>query len=195
MNASSESGLWATWMVVIGRKEGSLCDGTCRGERGVDVVPVQEILGEGCGALGRLRGEQAHIERSGACVAALEPCDARREDEPEQMCRTRLQDGVRLGARERGVAAHLPQPPEVVALVEIEGADHLVRGTCHRKEGAYGVLATGFVLRHDAVVEPLGALLRGELADVGRARRGARRRTSRVGRRTDRSGALHVGAI
>src|SRR5829696_7943193 len=142
MNASSESGLWATWMVVIGRKEGSLRGGTCRGECGVDVVPVQQILREGRGALGRLGGEQPRIEPASACVTALEPCDARREDEAEQVCRTRRQDGVRLGARERGIAAHLPQAPEVVALVEIERADHLVGGARHRKEGAYGVLAT-----------------------------------------------------
>src|SRR5687768_4703289 len=124
MNASSESGLWATWMVVIGRSEGSLRGGTRRGERGVDVVPVQEVFGECRRALGRLRGEEPRVEGAGACVAPLKARDARSEDEPEQVGRARAEDGVGLGARERGVAAHFPESAEIVALVEVEGADH-----------------------------------------------------------------------
>src|SRR4029079_1654650 len=115
MNASSESGLWATWMVVIGRGEGSLRSGARRGNGGVDVVPVQEVLGERGRALRRLGGEEPRIQRAGACVAPLHACDAGGEDEPEQVRGPRLQDRVGLRAREGRVAADLTQPAQVVA--------------------------------------------------------------------------------
>src|SRR5678816_3092125 len=94
MNASSESGLWATWMVVIGWGEGSLGGGTGRGERGVDVVPMQEILGERGRTLRRLGGEEPGVERTSAGGAAFHARDPRGEDEPEQVRRPRFQDRV-----------------------------------------------------------------------------------------------------
>src|SRR5690349_19311247 len=115
MNASSESGLWATWMVVIGKGRGSLRSGTRRGERGVDDVPVRRIFGKCRGALLRLGGNESRVESAGACVASLHARDAGGEDEPEQMGRPRLQDRVGLRARERRVAADLAEPAEVVA--------------------------------------------------------------------------------
>src|SRR3954469_3227657 len=153
MNASSESGLWATWIVVIKSLRGR----ADRGERGIDVVLMEEVLGERGGALGWRRRAQRAIECAGSRVVLLQARDARGEDQPEEVGRALLQDGVGLGARERGVAPHLAQPTEVVPLVEIERVEHLVRGTGHREEGANGVLPSRFVLRHDAIVEPLGA--------------------------------------
>ena len=173
MNASSESGLWATWMVVIGSGRGI----TSAAERAAASAAsmsfwCRRYSGSCRRAFGRLRGERAARRSARARgVAPLQLRDARGEDEPEQVRRARPEDGVGLGACERGVAADLAQPAEVVALVEVERADHLVGGARHREEGAHGVLAARLVLGHDAVVQPLGALLRGELADVGRARR------------------------
>src|SRR3954470_18716200 len=130
MNASSESGLWATWMVVIGSFRG----GARRGERGVDVVLVQEVLGQRGGPLSGFRGEEPGVEGTGARFVLLEARDARRQDEPEQMRGTLREDRVRLGAREGEIAAHLAEPAEVVALVEVERLDHLVGGARHREE-------------------------------------------------------------
>src|SRR5215213_9647193 len=115
MNASSESGLWATWMVVIG--ESSLRSGARRGERGVDVVLVEAILGQRGRALGRFRGDEPRVERTGAGVAPFHASHACREDEPKEVRRPRRQNGVALRARERGIAAHLAEPAEVVALI------------------------------------------------------------------------------
>src|SRR5689334_190974 len=112
MNASSESGLWATWIVVIKSLRGR----ADRGERGIDVVLVEQILGERSGALGRCRGDQPRIECAGLRLVLLQPGDACREDQPEEMGRTLLKDRVRLGPRESGVAPHFAQPTEVVAL-------------------------------------------------------------------------------
>src|SRR5512138_1984201 len=122
MNASSESGLWATWMVVIGWGEGSLRSGTRCGERGVDVVPMQEVLRERGRAFRRFGGEKPRVECTGAGVAPFHARDARGEDEPEQVSRPSLEDGVGLRARERSVATDLTQPSEVVPLVEVERA-------------------------------------------------------------------------
>src|SRR5215203_5626073 len=104
MNASSESGLWATWMVVIGRGMRSLRGGAHRGERGVDVAPVQEVLGERRRALRRLGGEEPRVERAGAGVAPFHAGDARGEDEAEQVRGPRREDRVGLRPSERGVA-------------------------------------------------------------------------------------------
>src|SRR5829696_4096768 len=123
MNASSESGLWATWIVVIGGR--SLRSGA-GGERGVDVVLVQEVLRQAGRTLGRLRGEESRVERTGARLAPLHAGHSRREDEPEQVGRPRREDGVGLRAGEHSVTAHLAEPAEVVALVEVERPDHLV---------------------------------------------------------------------
>src|SRR5678815_4565320 len=117
MNASSESGLWATWMVVIGSGKRSLRSGTRRGERGIDVVPVQEVLGERRRALRRLRGEESRVERAGARVALLHAGDPCGEDEAEQVRRPRREDRVGLGAGEHRVPADLAEPAEVVAPV------------------------------------------------------------------------------
>ena len=57
MNASSESGLWATWMVI--GIESAARDAPGFFERGVDVVLVEEILVEGRGALRGLGGDEA----------------------------------------------------------------------------------------------------------------------------------------
>src|SRR5688572_20926135 len=133
MNASSESGLWATWMVVIGEGEGSqgsLRCGACRGDRPIDVVPVQEVLGQRGRAFGRLGGEQARIERTGADVVPFHARRASSQDEPEQMRRSCAEDGIRLRARERGVASDLAQPPQIVALVEGERIERLVDDAC-----------------------------------------------------------------
>src|SRR5829696_10160888 len=136
MNASSESGLWATWMVVIGGE--SLRRSSGRGERGVDVVLVQQVLGQTSRTLGRLRGEESRVERTCTRVAPLQARDARRENEPEQMRRPRREDGVRLSAGERGVAPDLAEPAQIVALVKVERADHFVCRAGHRQEGAHG---------------------------------------------------------
>src|SRR6476620_2484069 len=171
MNASSESGLWATWIVVIK----SLRGGANRGERGVDVVLVEEILRQRDRAFGRYGGDQPRIERAGARLVLFQPGDARGEDQPQQMRRALSKDGVGLRVCQPYVAAHLTQTTEVVALVEVERIQHLVGGTRHREEGAHGVLPAGLVLRHDAVVETLGALFRSQLADVRRTRHRTRR--------------------
>src|SRR5215211_4201477 len=118
MNASSESGLWATWMVVIGGE--SLRSSAGRGERGVDVVLVQEVLGQARRALDRFRGDEPGLERPGARVVPLHASRARGEEEPEQVGRPGGEDGVGLGAGERGIATHFTQPAEVVPLIEIE---------------------------------------------------------------------------
>src|SRR5438046_1950728 len=122
MNASSESGLWATWIVVIK----SLRGGADRGERGIDVVLVEQVLGERGGAFGRFRGDQPCIERPGARLVLFQAGDARGEDQSQEMRRALLKDGVGLGTRERSVAAHFTQAAEVVSLVEVERIQHLV---------------------------------------------------------------------
>src|SRR4051812_10303733 len=101
MNASSESGLWATWIVVIK----SLRGGTDRGERGVDVVLVEQIFGERRRSLGWFGREQSRIQGAGAGVVLLQAGDARGEDQSEKVRGPLLQDGIGLGSRERGVAA------------------------------------------------------------------------------------------
>src|SRR5690348_10796038 len=153
MNASSESGLWATWIVVIKSLRGR----ADRGERGIDVVLVEQVLGERGGTFGRRGRDQPGVERAGARLVLLQPSDARGEDEAEEVRRALLKDGVGLGARERGVASDFAQPAKVIALVEVERIEHLVGGARHRQEGPDGVLPAGLVLRHDAVVESFGA--------------------------------------
>src|SRR3982751_1933658 len=196
MNASSESGLWATWIVVIS----SLRGGAHRGERGVDVVLVKQVLGEPGRAFGRSRRDEASIERTGARFILLQPCDTRAEDQTEEMRRALLEDGVRLRPRERGVAGDFARAAEIIPLIEVQRVEHLVGGARHRHEGADGVLSPGLVLRHDAVIEALGPLLGSELADVGWPRhraggctRGARRFAGWRG--ADWRRALHVRAI
>src|SRR4051794_13020337 len=163
MKASSESGLWATWMVVIS----SFLWLARRGERGIDVVLVEQVFGQRRGALSWFRGEELGVERAGAGVVLLHARRAGAEDETEQMGGAGGEDGVGFGARERGVAADFAEPAQVVALIEVEWGDHLVGGARHGEERLHGLGATGLVLGHDAVVEPFGALLGRHLADVG----------------------------
>src|SRR6478735_2298651 len=125
MNASSESGLWATWIVVIKK---SLRGGADRGERGIDVILVVHVLGERGRALGRRRGDQAGVECAGLRLVLLQAGDPRGEDQPEEMRRALLEDGVGLCTRERRVASHFAQAAEVVPLVEVERIQHLVGG-------------------------------------------------------------------
>ena len=76
------------------------------------------------------------------------------------MIRVLREDRVGLGAGERLVARDRGDATHVVALVEVERAEHLVGGDRHRREELHAVGAAALVLAHHAVVETHGALRR-----------------------------------
>src|SRR2546430_799831 len=106
MNASSESGLWATWMVVDKGLEGLGCGG--RGlrtarlcETGVDLVHVLHVLVELLCPLGGRRGDEAAHEFALGARLAAQPRGVRGEEKAEQMCGLSFENGIRLRPRER----------------------------------------------------------------------------------------------
>src|SRR5215207_3871305 len=167
MNASSEAAGWATWTTrgsVMGTP--ALFTAARMLQRASDVGAVACVLGELLRELGRRGGDELALVLAGDRGVGAHAC---REGESEEVVRLRAQNGVGLRLRHGVIARHLTDPPEVVALVGVEGADQLVGAHRHRREDEQAVALSLLVVAHHAVEEARRTLLGREARDVGGA--------------------------
>lgn len=118
---------------------------------------------------GGVCGDESSLQSLALSGSLLENRDASAEDQAEQMSGILGENRVGLRPGERHSARSFGNAAEVVALVRVQRGQHAVRFDRHRSEKEDTV---GFAFTrqdHHPVEQSVGALLRGELRDIGSA--------------------------
>jgi hypothetical protein len=149
------------------------------GERNVDVILMQQILGQlllALGALGLGKPLEVCGFRAGIATKAR---GARCQDQAEEVIRLRGEDGVGLRLGKRRIARDLGKSPQVISLIDTENTERFVCLQCHGEEEANAVIAASLGGAHDPIVEPFRALGGRKSGDVRRTRSAGRLRFNR----------------
>src|SRR5690242_10775416 len=183
MNASSESGLWATRMVRtamawmrVGEKvwralRSSAHRFLCLIDSGRDLGLVSLVFRALLRQLRCLCGDETPLHALGSrAVARI----ARRRDgqnETKKMSGVLRENRIGLRARHWRRTGDFRDPSHVVARVGILSRQHHVGGDAHLREKGGAVFLALRIEAHDAVIEPVGALARRQRRNVGSANR------------------------
>src|SRR4051812_31395436 len=154
MKASSESGLWATWMVLAMKLLLRLFLKLV--QRGL----VFQILDPLRRRFRSIVGEKVSLRLGLSRRVVLQPRDGSSNQIAEQMTGRLSEDRIRQGQRRRKVSHLQVQHGGVIAGIGITAVQLLVSAQRHRREALHlnGIAPFGGL--HDPVEEPVEALLR-----------------------------------
>ena len=119
---------------------------------------MARVLGPISSPLGGLDRDEAALERDCSRLVASESRGANGEHEAEQMVRLGAKNGVGLRSCEVGQAGNFGDAAHIVARVEIERLNHLVRWNGHLGEELDAVGASTLVQSHDAIEQTVSPL-------------------------------------
>src|SRR5688572_21839477 len=123
MNASSESGLWPTWIVrVMDLVSEALSPASGRGQGGVDIGTVPGVFVQAAREFAAFGIEQPALEHGALRVIAASVGNGRGEEEAEEVPGRRLENCVGLGLCHIELPADLSHPPVIVPPVGVQRA-------------------------------------------------------------------------
>jgi len=168
MKASSESGLWATWMIcdmclVANFRERLRFRAARLLQGGVDIGFVVRILLQLRCALGGGGSNEPLLECRARRRVASKARGLDSQDETEQVRGILPQDRISLRTRYHRIAADDSDHPDVVAVVCIGSTEHLVCLDRHWGEDTRAVQLSLGTVAHHTIEEPRGALFRRHL--------------------------------